>query len=520
MKKTLRSPKAALAASLLLALVVSAPSFVFAYALIGGALGISTTANGYQRDVRVWNNSPDVASNNNVTADPNYPGALGAVLSVWKGAKAWASDNPLANKNFDYDFQAGAPISNPADANTVGWGTAGCSGGVLAYTETPISDGWRIVMCDSWTWADGPGAIGGTEFDIQSVAAHELGHALGLGHSNVNCGLATQATMCPAIGNGSIVTRDIVMDDADGLQAVYGVKPANKPVITSLSGSFNNGGTLIITGTSFAATVNVKFSAGTGQNTGSIPGTVYGVASSAGGTQVSVVIPANAVDGNVIVWEPSLNVMSNAFPIDINYVPPSPPSITSFSPTNVQAFQGGTVTMTGTGFLGATQVDVGGTLLNAPGGFTVVSDNTITFTAPNGTALGPVAVTVTAPPGTSVPNNTLTYVETVPCKLATPSIVLSNQFFTWNWGAGANDTSILIAATDSTTNTFGTPYDILVNYLIVSTPSCNAAGLGTQTITFPPGLGGITFYSQVAALDEVTGGLNSASNITSTFVLF
>jgi hypothetical protein len=517
MKSHSKRPATALVLLVIVAALVAAPGLVVAYTLLGGMLGIGTSGSGYQRDVRIWNNSPDVASNNNTTVDPAYPGAVGAPLAVWKAAKAWGSDNALAARNFDFDWQ-GTTTANFSNANTVGWGTTGCGGGTLAYTETPISDGWRIVMCDSFTWADGPGTIFGSEFDIQSVVAHELGHALGLGHSAAGCGGASQATMCPAIANGSIIDRDIASDDQAGLQAVYGVIPASKPVITGLSGSFVTGGTLVITGTGFGNTVNVKFTAGTSTNTGTIPGVVYGVPSTAGGTHVSVVIPLNALDGNVIVWQPSQNVMSNAFPIDVNYVPPAPPTITSFTPSNVQAFQGGVVTMHGTGLGTASQIDVGTTVLGAAA-FTIVNDNQITFAAPTATALGPVSVTVTGAGGASGPNN-YNYVETSPPKLSNSSAVtFTNQSFTWNWGGGANDVVVVMASPDPTTSTFGTPYDLLVNYIQVGQATNNPAGIGSYTIAIPPGFSGVTFYSQTAFFDDL-GGPFSASNITSSVILF
>ena len=511
----LRTP--ALVASLLVTALVVAPGLMLAFTTIGGSLGIGTSGSGYQRDLRIWNNSPDAASNNNTTANPSYPGATGAAMAVWKGATAWASSNPLAAKNFDFDWQ-GTTTANNSNANTVGWGTTNCSGGTLAYTETPISDGWRIVMCDGFTWADGPGTILSSEFDIQSVVAHELGHALGLGHSASNCGTGSQATMCPAIGNGSIIDRDLAADDAAGLQAVYGAIPVNKPVITGLSGSFANGGTLVIAGTGFAANVNVKFTAGAGTNTGTISGVVYSVASSGGGTQVSVVIPAAALDGNVIVWEPSLNVMSNAFPIDVNFAPPPAPSISSLSPTNVHAFDGGVVTINGAGFTGATQVAVGGAILTGAG-FTVVGYGQITFVAPTANALGPVNVTVTGPGGTSAAM-AFNYVETSPPKLLTSSqVTFTNQSFTWSFGAGANDVIVVVASADSTTATFGTPYDLLVNFIQVGQTTNDAAGIGSYTIVIPPGFSGVTFYSQVAVFEDL-GGPFSASNIPSALILF
>ena len=129
-----------------LAITFAWPSTSTGFATIGGSLGIGTTGNGYQRDVRVWNNAADAAANNNVTAETNHPGALGAPLSVWKAAEAWNSNTAGAARNFDYDWQGGLATSAGNNSNTVFWGTDSCGGGTLAYTVTPISDGWYILM--------------------------------------------------------------------------------------------------------------------------------------------------------------------------------------------------------------------------------------------------------------------------------------------------------------------------------------------------------------------------------------
>lgn len=130
--------------------------------------------------------------------------------------------------------------------------------------------------------------------------------------------------MCAFICGNGVGARTIKVDDQAGLTAIYGTIPASKPVITSISvGTHLPLSQLTITGTNFAATVNVKFTANTSQNTGVIPGVVYN-APTVGGTSVTVAIPAAALSGNVSVWEPSLNLMSNPFPITIGEcLPPS-----------------------------------------------------------------------------------------------------------------------------------------------------------------------------------------------------
>jgi predicted Zn-dependent protease len=56
----------------------------------------------------------------------------------------------------------------------------------------------------------------GTTYDLQTVALHELGHALGLSHSTTN-----GAVMWPSYGGQR---RSLTTDDINGIQAIYGAR--------------------------------------------------------------------------------------------------------------------------------------------------------------------------------------------------------------------------------------------------------------------------------------------------------
>ncbi len=498
--------------------VVAAPGIILAYTTLGQSLGVSAGGNGYQRDLRVWNNALDPSANPAGATDPAFPDASGAALAAWKGAKAWASDTSTAARNFDFDWQGSATASNPDD-NTISFGNTGCSGGTLAYTETPVDNGWRILVCESsWVWYGGTGTPSGTQIDLRGVLTHELGHALGLGHSQtVNCptaGCTTSPSMCAFVcGNGSS-QRVIRADDQAGLQAVYGAVPLTKPVITGLGGSFATGGTLLISGAHFAGTVNVKFTARTSTNTGTIPGVVANVPTSAGGTSVAVTIPAAAVSGNVLVWEPGSALLSNAFPITLNQIPPS---VTSVTPSSVAAFGGGVVTLAGANFAGATSVNFGGTVLNAPLGFSIVNPTTITFSAPTAQALGGNSVTVTGPTGTSAPAS-FTYVEVNPPLLTATATLLSNGPFSAHFAGGANDTYVLVIAFDGTTMSY-LGFNVLQNFIPLVSGPLSAVGVGSLNLTVPPGFAGTVFHTQVATISDTTGQFVGASNITVSTIL-
>ena len=89
------------------------------------------------------------------------------------------------------------------------------------------------------------------------------------------------------------------------------------------------------------------------------------------------------------------------------YTVAAAPVVTGLSPTSGPEAGGTLVTITGTGFTGATAVDFGAT---AATNVTVVNDTTITANSPAGT--GTVDVTVTTPAGTSAtsPADQFTYV--------------------------------------------------------------------------------------------------------------
>jgi len=69
---------------------------------------------------------------------------------------------------------------------------------------------------DSRDWNTGPGLPGPTEVDWQSIAAHEMGHCLGLGHEETE-----KAVMNPVLVNGE-VSRELTQDDEDGRNFIYG----------------------------------------------------------------------------------------------------------------------------------------------------------------------------------------------------------------------------------------------------------------------------------------------------------
>ncbi|MDF1799123.1 MAG: matrixin family metalloprotease [Planctomycetota bacterium] len=406
------SPLVLPAAALVGAALLLQPAGI-GYSLIGGSLGLS------QRDVRVYNVFADSTANDNTTIDSQFPGYDGAELVIWKAAVEWGSEphgtgggDPLQSElgsggaNFDPTWQGNATQVGGPDHN-IHSPLSGSSGGVLAYCETPISNGWRIRYYEGWQWDDGPGNQ--SNWDLQSVATHEYGHAIGMGHSSVG-----GTTMYPSIAGGTESQRSLNADDIAGVQAIYGVKSATKPRITSTSMA---GGILTIHGVNFAAVDNEVWFTQAAAGGNGTPVKALGIDSTGGGTKLELgawpnFIPSSAGPGDVLVSNggSSHGSLSNAWPIDLTTPGGScsggVPEVTSTFPPLIAALTPGLteVTLLGCNMNGVNSVVVDGvTLTSFPPAYSIVSDTELRFTMPPVSSLGQVHVQLTNSAGTSNP---------------------------------------------------------------------------------------------------------------------
>ncbi|KAB8066534.1 IPT/TIG domain-containing protein [Janthinobacterium violaceinigrum] len=222
--------------------------------------------------------------------------------------------------------------------------------------------------------------ISGTNFS--GATAVTFGGAAAAGFT-VNS--ATQITATAPAGAGTV---DVRVTTAGGTSAAvaadqftYVVAPAVSS-ISPTTGPATGGSTVTISGTNFSGATAVTF--------GGTAATGFTINSA---TQITATAPAGA--GTVDVRVTTIGGTSATSANDqFTYV--GAPVVSSISPTSGPATGGATVTISGTGFGGATAVMFGST---AATGFTVNSATQITATAPAGT--GTVDVRITTIGGTS-----------------------------------------------------------------------------------------------------------------------
>jgi uncharacterized repeat protein (TIGR01451 family) len=143
-------------------------------------------------DVEVYVNN----SNGDLTSDElariqDAVNAVNAVVSPYGVTVAEVSDSTQANVTLS--------MGTTSAAGNYGQGVLGC------YTLSG-----QITLIQGWNWYAGadPSQIGANQYDFETTVTHELGHALGLGHSSDPIS-AMYATLAPATAIRTLTTVDL-----------------------------------------------------------------------------------------------------------------------------------------------------------------------------------------------------------------------------------------------------------------------------------------------------------------------
>ncbi|MFK4791795.1 IPT/TIG domain-containing protein [Microbacterium sp. ZW T5_56] len=259
------------------------------------------------------------------------------------------------------------------DAPVIGDGGPGTSG--LNPSQGPTAGGTSVTVTgENFVPGDTSVTIGGTVVSANDVTVASETELEFITPPHVAGGVPVTVTTPGGTSNAQTFSYYDTPVIGDGLGDI-GLDPDY--------GSIAGGTTVIITGTGLANVTSVTF--------GDQPARSFIVNSD---TQITAVTEAHAA-GSVQVSVANPLTTSNEVPY--RYLPV--PAPTSLSPTFGPTTGGTAVTITGTGFAGATSVDFGGTVLPLTN---QTSDTTILVSSPPHAA-GGVNVTVTNVSGTSAP---------------------------------------------------------------------------------------------------------------------
>lgn len=376
--------------------------------------------------------------------------------------------------------------------------------------------------------------ISGSNFVAGSTTV-KFGSSAATGVSVSSASTLTAVAPAGAAGTVDITVTTAVGTSATGPGDQYTYTAV--PTVTSISppsGGSSGGTSVTITGTGFTPSSTVKFGATNGTNVSYSSSTTLTANAPAGTGTVDVTVSTSggtsATNGNT----------------KFVYIPA--PTVTGLS-KNIGSMAGGTaVTITGTGFTGATSVKFGAT--NAA--FTVAGDTSITTTSPAGSA-GTVDVTVSGPGGTSTtgsadrftfvaaPTAAAVSLANVPFNSAavTVPLDLSNYITSVTVGTGAahgtaaaTSTTLIYTPTPgysgsdsftyTMTNVAGTSTPGTVNVTVLpstlaytpSAPGPGAVGVAYSTTSLASASGGSGTYSYVVVSGSLPPGLTFDANGT------
>jgi hypothetical protein len=172
--------------------------------LADGSTGTGTTGTGGLQggDVALYvDNSAGSFTADELARIDDAVTAVDAVLAPYGVAVSEINDGTLANVVIDTNTTSA--VGGYADS------VLGCESAGAASTEITLIEGWN------WYAGSDPAAVGSGQYDFETVVMHELGHALGLGHSAEPTSVM-YATLSSGTAKRVMTTADLNVPDADG----------------------------------------------------------------------------------------------------------------------------------------------------------------------------------------------------------------------------------------------------------------------------------------------------------------
>lgn len=206
------------------ALLVSAGTLpAFGYRMIQNTT-VGTVTSGYA--VPCWDSGGFAHwGSSSISWYLNTAGQGSGMATALQNALASWTNVPNADHSLSYAGTTSAGWSTDGQ-NTVLWASGnGCTGSCLALTALTLQSGQIIVEADitfnsAYTWQ-----TNGSNYDTEGVAAHELGHSLGIHHTELTNSAATMNYYYQGVYG-----RSLYADDIAALQCAHDVYFAGNPL--------------------------------------------------------------------------------------------------------------------------------------------------------------------------------------------------------------------------------------------------------------------------------------------------
>jgi len=405
--------------------------------------------------------SPNVGVGQLGTGLPTASGQANALLT------GTASSSPYAFYFVDLSTTvAGVDVLYVADDNAM-------AGAIQKYSL--VGGAWTLngtVAPASAAVRGLAGSVSGTTVSLFATSATNL-YAL---TDNAGYNAAPSTTTLPAAvatAGANAAFRGAVFAPAAGV-----VTPA--PTITSFTPTSGAAGTTVtLTGTNL-----------TGATALTLNGAAVTAFTVVNATTLTFAVPAAASSGAIAVTTPGGTVTSTG---TFTFVPAaSAPIISSFTPTSGPV--GTTVTVTGTGFTGATGATLNGT---AVANFMVMSATSVMFDVPTGAGSGLIVVTTPSGSGTSSGSFTVSAPAAMPTITSlTPNaqvaggaaltLTIAGTGFTPTSTVNFNGVSYVQTSSTATSLVVAIPASALAtagNYAVTVTNSAGTSNINTFTVS-------------------------------------